>query len=198
MTDQDLSYPPVAHVHLLPNPKRHNSMNQPAERLPLTEADVASAVKAAFLAWAQHAPVTPGLAEPLASAVTAALFDAVPKAVRNAAELAEGRIPPGMKVESPITIRVEDETSSCSCGWHEHPSSEGWRVRTLGLKDPSCPLHGKGYVPGDCSCGHPAFSHDNLGCNRRTGHCDVCPCAVDVNTLTAKITGVGEADADPS
>jgi hypothetical protein len=43
-----------------------------------------------------------------------------------------------------------------------------------------------------CDCGHSVFSHDNLGCNRRIGSCDVCPCAVDVNTLTAKITGIEE------
>lgn len=42
-----------------------------------------------------------------------------------------------------------------------------------------------------CKCGHPVFSHDNLGCNRRIGHCDICPCAVDVAQLAANLEQEG-------
>jgi hypothetical protein len=175
VTAQDLSYPPVAHVHLLPNPKGHNTMNR---------TDILGYI------WTDPRTGEQHMLKPSDVIVVTA------------------------KPDAPITVRVEDETSSCSCGWHEHPSSEGWMVRTLGLKDPACPLHGKGekpppfgirviedpsippdtfYAIGSCSCGHGAVSHTREGCQVVYGFAGAqCPCAVDVAQLATKTTGIGD------
>jgi hypothetical protein len=142
---QDRSYRTVAHVHNLPNPKGHNSVNQ-------TE------IQQAFTAMADD--------------------------LRTALALAMSRLD-GLTRSMAIhgSIRGDERlTKADYVQFGEH------RIRVV--EDSSIPAD-TFYAIGSCSCGHPAFSHDNLGCNRRIGSCDICPCAVDVSTLATKTTGIG-------